>query len=180
MRPMPRLARALAAVGALALAACAGGGDAPRARIVEARLVADPEPVLEAELELVLSRVMLDALAQGIPLVLTLRAEARDDAATLVESRTMTLRYLPLARRWQLSDAAGDERHYARRAQLLAALDRVRVPLPEPWRAFVRDGELSLTLGFDRSALPGPLRIPATLRRDWRFPDATLAWHAGR
>lgn len=177
---MPRPARALLALLALALASCAGGGDAPRARIVEARLVADPDPVLEAGIELTLSRVMLEALDRGIPLVLTLRVEGRGGGGVLLETRTLRLRHLPLARRWQLRDASGAERHYARRAQLLAALDRVRVPLPAAWLALVDEGEGALTLGLDTAALPGPLRIPAALRRDWHFPDTTLAWHAAR
>ncbi|HVF34012.1 MAG TPA: DUF4390 domain-containing protein [Candidatus Saccharimonadia bacterium] len=155
-----------------------GDGTAPRASITRAALIADPAPALEAELELVLSRAMLDALEQGIPLVLELALEGRDPDATLSASRTLKLRYLPLARRWQLVDGGGAERHFARRAQLLAALDRVRVPLPPEWLVLRDGGRFRLTLSLDTGALPGPLRLPALLRRDWRFPTTTYAWQA--
>lgn len=170
-------------VGHLALAAmlpACGAGVAPSASISRASLVADPAPALEADLDLVLSRDMLEALGRGIPLVLELALEGRGDAATLTESRRLRLRYLPLARRWQLLDGGGAERHFARRAQLLAALDRVRLPLPATWLALLDDGEFRLTLSLDASALPGPLRLPALLRRDWRLPTTTYAWHAAR
>ena len=175
------MTRILALVPLFALAALLPGcgvGASPRAEITRAALIADPAPALEAELVLVLSRDMLDALEQGIPLVLELALEGHDSGAALSVARTLKLRYLPLARRWQLIDGGGAERHFARRAQLLAALDRVRVPLPAEWLALRDDGTFRLTLSLDTAALPGPLRLPALLRRDWRFPSTTYAWHA--
>lgn len=165
-------------VAGLLVAACGGDGAPPRAAIVRAALVADPAPVLDAQLDLVFSRTMLDALEQGVPLELELELTGRAGEASLSERRTLKLRYLPLARRWQLRDANGVERHYARRTQLIAALDRVRVVLPPEWLALRDDGAFTLRLSFATDRLPGPLRLPALLERDWRFPTATYAWHA--
>jgi hypothetical protein len=172
MRALP-----LVLAGLLA-AACGGEGAPPRADIVRATLVADPAPVLDAQLDLLFSRTMLDALEQGVPLELDLALTGRDAGASLTERRTLRLRYLPLARRWQLRDANGVERHYARRTQLIASLDRVRVVLPPEWLPLRDDGEFTLTISFATDKLPGPLRLPALLERDWRFPTATYAWHA--
>ncbi len=175
-RPLRHAALAFAL--AAGLAGC-GEGAPPSAAIRRAALVADPAPVLDAELELVLSRTMLDALERGIALELVLIVEGHDADAELRERHTLKLRWLPLARRWQLRDASGAERHFASRAQLLAALDRVRVPLDPAWLALVDDGTFSLTLSLDTGALPGPLRLPALFQRGWRLPDTSLTWHAG-
>lgn len=170
--------RAIPLVVAGLLAACGGDGAPPRAAIVRAALIADPAPVLDAQLDLAFSRTMLDALEHGVPLEFELALTGRDGATSLSERRTLKLRYLPLARRWQLRDANGVERHYARRTQLIAALDRVRVVLPPDWLPLRDDGAFTLRLSFATDRLPGPLRLPALLERDWRFPTATYAWHA--
>jgi len=172
----------LLALAVALLAACARGTVAapPQARIDQAVLVAGP--ALEADLRLVFSATMLEALDRGIPLTLTL--ELRATSATqgaLVEQRRMELRYLPLAQQYQWAQAdGGAPRNFPRRTQLLAALDHVRVALPAAWAELPAGAALDLRLALDRRALPGPLRLPALLARDWRLPEARYAWqHAG-
>ena len=178
-RAARRGVRLLAALAFAAfVAGCSGEGARPRAQILRAALLADPQPVLEVTLDLGFSPVMLEALERGIALELVLELAGRDCDTRLAERRTLRLRYLPLVRRWQLRDASGAERHFARRAQLLAALDRVRIPLDGAWLALRARGEFTLRLSLDTSALPGPLRLPALLRADWRMPTASYAWHA--
>ena len=76
--------------------------------------------------------------------------------------------------------ASGARRTFPRRTQLLAALDHVRLALPASWGTITAGTPLALTLTLDRSALPGPLRLPSLLARDWRLPEARHAWpHAG-
>lgn len=178
----PRWRPLLLALAVALLAGCARGTVAapPQARIDQAVLVAGP--ALEADLRLVFSATMLEALDRGIPLTLTL--ELRATSATqgaLVEQRRMELRYLPLAQQYQwLESASGARRTFPRRTQLLAALDHVRLALPASWGAIAAGTPLALTLTLDRSALPGPLRLPSLLARDWRLPEARHAWpHAG-
>ena len=126
--------------------------------------------------------ILLEALDRGIPLTLAmeLRTETRG-AARLVERRRLELRYLPLAQQYQwLEPESGTRRTFPRRTQLLAALDHVRLVLPASWGTIAAGTPLALTLTLDRSALPGPLRLPSLLARDWRLPEARHAWpHAG-
>jgi hypothetical protein len=112
--------------------ACAGPATppAPQARIAQAVLAAGP--ALDADLRLVFSSTMLEALDRGIPLTLSmeLRADARG-ATRLIELRRLELRYLPLAQQYQwLETETGTRRTFPRRTQLLAALDHVRLALP--------------------------------------------------
>ncbi len=154
--------------------------DAPHAEIVAARLTSAPDPVLEADLRLRFSRPMLDALDRGIPLVLRFDLHGAGRDASLSERRALELRFLPLAQQYRMRDTAtGSQRTFARRTQLLAALDRARLPLSDGWRALATDGRLRLRCTLDASALPGPLRLPALFARDWRLATEEFAWIAG-
>ena len=160
--------------GVALLAGCAGTSTStPRAQIVSARIENAPAPQLVADLKLAFSPEMLEALDRGIALTLELDVRAEDRSLAGV-TRSLTLRYLPLAQRYQLRDDSGAERSFARRSQLLAALDRVRITLPDEWARPPARARLDLAL--DRSALPGPLRLPALYRRAWRFRADGYAW----
>lgn len=135
-------------------------------------------PALAVDLRLVFSAAMLEALDRGIPLTLSmeLRADSRG-VARLVERRRLELRYLPLAQQYQwLEPETGTRRTFPRRTQLLAALDHVRLALPAPWSEVTAGTPMTFTLNLDRRALPGPLRLPSLLARDWRLPQARYAW----
>jgi hypothetical protein len=158
--------------------ACAGPATppAPQARIAQAVLAAGP--ALDADLRLVFSSTMLEALDRGIPLTLSMElcADARG-ATRLIELRRLELRYLPLAQQYQwLETETGTRRTFPRRTQLLAALDHVRLALPAPWADVAAGTPLTFTLNLDRRALPGPLRLPSLLAREWRLPEARYAW----
>jgi len=162
---------------AVALAACTQGSGAPTATISAARLAGDDNPVLEAELELRWSPAMLEALERGIPLRLRFELAGENGGSRLHAQRELQLRYLPLARRYEVRDLqTGSARSYPRRPQLLAALDRVRLPLADEWQALRAGGALSLALELDHAALPGPLRLPALLSAQWRLASGEYAW----
>src|SRR5207237_6746473 len=96
--------RCSAIVLAAALASgCASDAAAPRAQIVAARIEAGPAPVLVADIKLAFSSEMLEALDRGIVLKLELELSAPTRASV---QRSLTLRYLPLAQRYQLRDDA--------------------------------------------------------------------------
>ena len=110
----------------LPLAACLG--ETPeRARIVEVRLLRDSgRDVLEITQRLEFSATMRDALDHGIPLRLTYRIDACDDP----QAQVVRLSYSPLHRRYELQrEGDSSARRFARRGALLAALDRIRLPL---------------------------------------------------
>jgi hypothetical protein len=164
---------------AFALAACsAGGDDAP----LGIRTATVEQGVLTAHLRWQPDEAVLDALDHGIVLdfVLDLRAYAtahfgwRDTLASA--RRHIELRYFPLTRRYQLRDLdRGETRSYAARALLTAALEDLRLELPADWpRAAAAAYTLSVDL--DRDRLPGALRLPALLRREWRLSSGDYSW----
>jgi hypothetical protein len=148
------------------------------ARVLDARLVRSPGAALEADLALRFSPVMLDALEHGIALTLTFALDAHPRAGpSLSTERHLRLSYAPLAGQYVVTGVDdGRTRTFARRTQLLAAFDRVRLDLPREWAALPEDTPLALTVALDRSALPGPLRLPALLSSDWHLATAVYRW----
>jgi hypothetical protein len=159
------------------LAACARE-PAPAATVRAAEVIADPAPVLTATLELRLSATMLEALERGIPLRIAFALRREGGDATLRARPALELRYAPLAQQFLLEDDSGTTRSFARRTQLLAALDRVRLPLPTEWAKVPQDARYSLSVRLDDAALPGPLRLPALVSHDWRISSEVFGWHA--
>lgn len=159
----------------LLLVACHGGGSIESARIV--RL---PEPVLDASLRLRPSSQMLAALDRGVPLTLRFRLRTQDATPALDTTRRIELRYLPLAQQYQLRDLdTGLMRYFPRQAQLLAALDRVRLPLDVAWAGLAAGTACTLSLVLDVDALPAPLRLPALVSAQWRLNPAEHRWTDG-
>ena len=164
---------ALSLVLALPLAGCLG--ETPeRARIVEARLLRDSgRDVLEITQRLEFSPTMRDALDHGIALRLTYRIDACGGA----QAQVMRLSYSPLYRRYELlreGDTAA--RRFVRRSAMLAALDRIRLPLATPTPGACRG---SVAVALDLTSLPTPLRFPALLHPDqWRLISPATPWNA--
>lgn len=160
--------------GCALILALAGCNAAPEHRITSARIVRDPNPALEVAWTAHLTPTMLTALDHGIPLVLAFELRA---AGGPHERRHLLLRYAALTQQYEWIDRElGINRHFARRSLLLAALDRVRLPLSPRWRA-VRAGQaLSLTLELDTNALPGPLRLPAQWDTRWQLHVPEWRW----
>jgi hypothetical protein len=171
----------LSVLGAAALVACAAGNDTAQLRI----RAADVAPgALTARLEWEPSEAVLDALDHGIALdfVFDLRAYAPGRFgwnATLGRAqRHVELRYFPLSRRYQLTDLdRGETRSYAARALLIAALEDLRLGLPDNW-AGSGARSYALSVDLDRDRLPGALRLPVLLRTDWRLFSGDYSWQA--
>jgi Domain of unknown function (DUF4390) len=165
-----------------ALAACAAGGDAAQLRIRSASVV---QGVLTARLQWQPSAAVLDALDNGIVLDFRVDVRAYGPAhlgwrSTLAHAaRHIELRYFPLSRRYQLRDLdRGETRSYGARAQLLAALEDLRLELPESWQPGAARA-YALSIDLDRDLLPGSLRLPALLRPDWRLSSGDFSWQSG-
>ena len=163
----------------LALAACA---NAPEPALA-VRSAGIGGGVLNAHLQWRPDASVLAALDNGIALdfTVTLRAQS---AGVLGWHRTLAmwqrhleLRYYPLSRQYQLRDLdRGETRSYAARALLVAALEDLRLPMPDVSaqgaQRFVFD------IALDRNALPGALRLPALLRPAWQLSSGDYAWPA--
>jgi hypothetical protein len=167
-----------AAVGLLALLLGGCLGTTPeRASITAVVLVQHADGAeLELTQQLKLSPTMLNALASGIPLRLVYKIDACQAAG---QATVFELRYVALTRSYELrrnNEAA--VRRFARQAALLAALDRVRLPLaaaPDP----ACSGRVSMAL--DLTSLPTPLRFPAFLQPgEWRLVSPSVGWPAAR
>jgi hypothetical protein len=167
--------RLLAAAAVLLLGACHGGGT-----IESARIDGGAAPVLDARLRLAPSPALLQALDRGVPLVLRLDLRARDGAGARDATHRILLRFLPLARQYAWTDLdTGAVRYFARQTLLLAALDRVRLPLDPSWADLAPGAHVTLSVALDVDALPAPLRLPALLSPRWRLNPPDFAWTAG-
>ena len=163
---------------AFALAACGAREGAPSATILAAAVADEPAPTLTANLRVAFSPVMLEALERGIPLRLAFALQRSGGGASLAARPALTLSYAPLAQQYLLVDDSGAARSFARRTQLLAALDRVRVPLPPAFAGAPAGARYALRVRLDDAALPGPLRLPALVSRDWRLATDEHVWRA--
>lgn len=153
----------------LMLSGCTGASS--EAHISEA--VFDPDTrMLEANLDIKLSAIALDALDHGIPIVLEF--DIRPDQGRPQPVRWQ-LSYLPLMRRYQLLIEDSQPRFFSSRVQLLAALDRFRVQLNSDVAV---SGELRLRI--DPAALPAPMRLPALLEPGWRIKVEAALWQSIR
>jgi hypothetical protein len=171
----------LASAGALALllAGCALVHEqAPGELVVRgARFIpAVDGTTLELALDCRLSGPMSDALDRGIPL--TFKVDVHVDATPI--RRRIELRYFPLSRRYLLRDPDSGRvlRSYAASAALLDGLRVLHLPLDgdSPRQAA---GRARVQVGLERSALPGPLRLPALFEPAWHLRSAEYAWPIG-
>lgn len=168
MPPCARRASLLFAVSLLA--GCIG--ETPERAQIAAASVRDSGAgrVLEVEQQLRWSPRMLEALANGIPLRLAYHLEC----GSWRGAHFIQLRYAPLQRAYTLQPAGSPGRRFGRRTALLAALDRVRLPLPKD---LPEDCVGALRVALDLTSLPTPLRFPALLRpQDWRLVSPRAPW----
>jgi len=158
----------------LLLAAC-GAPTPDRASISSARALASAGGAdLEVVQQLRLSPAMLAALDAGIPLRFNYAVTACDDSQ--LTRSVIELSYSALTRRYSLRGGDGEQRYFARRSGLLAALDRIRLPLSGV-ESLQCEGVVQLAL--DLSALPTPLRLPALLLPgEWQLVSPPFAWSA--
>lgn len=167
---MPRWKNA-ASLACLPLLAGCLGQTPERARILEARVSGEGAArQLEVTQQLRFSDKMRDALENGIPLRLTYRLEGCGEPAYLM----LDLRYSPLNRHFELHrPGEAQARSFARSGALLAALDRVHLPMGE----YGAGCSGRVAVGLDLTSLPTPLRFPAFLQPgDWRMVSAPVAW----
>jgi len=126
---------------------------------------------------------VLEALDHGIALGFDVEVQAQGRASwsgrvTLAEqTRHLQLRFFPLSRQYQLRDLDRDQaRSFSSRALALAALEDLRLALPE-WKVAGVE-RYRLRIALDRETLPGALRLPALLQPAWRLCKGEYAWPA--
>lgn len=167
---------AFASLVALLLAGCLGSTPERATITAVNRIDGVGGTELELTQQLKLSRTMLNALASGIPLRLVYRIDACDAGP---QGSVIELRYVALTRSYEMRrNQEAAVRRFARRAAMLAALDRIRLPLVGEPAADCR-GRVQVSL--DLTSLPTPLRFPAFLKPgEWRLVSPSAAWPAAR
>ena len=183
-----RLARsACTALLAVALAACAPRDDGASLTIANARVEArGTGAALALECDWRPSAAMLEALDHGIVLALRLRLDRERHGLAgwrVAQSteRHLELRYFPLTRQYQLRDLEqGSVRSFGVRAAALAAFSRLELPLPDAGVIAGADERQRLRIEFDSSRLPGALRLPVLVQRQWWQPTVERTWPSSR
>lgn len=186
--PLRRLSRAGCALAvALSLAACAPLGDGASLGITNARVeTRGTGATLALECDWRPSAAMLEALDHGIVLALRIRLDRERRGfvgwrAADTAERHLELRYFPLTRQYQLRDLEQNSvRSFGVRAAALAAYSRLELALPD--RAIVAgaDERQRLRIEFDSSRLPGALRLPVLVQREWWQPTVERTWPSSR
>jgi len=162
----------LGALGLLLLLIGCAGEHAERAELHSVRALTG---AAGSEIEIVqtlrLSEPMLAALDSGIALRLVYAIS--DCGRARPSEVALDLSYSALTRRYALRVASGEQRYFSRRSSLLAALDRVRLPLTQAPAAACAP---TVAVHLDRAALPTPLRLPALLfAGEWRLQSLAHA-----
>lgn len=146
--------------------------------VTDARLLAVADGAeLDISLDCRLNGPMSDALEHGIPI--TLRIDLSVDVAprALRESRDIELRYFPLSRRYQLRDLEqGSERSFTAYGALVDSLGALRLPVGISFASIPAGTRASVHVSLDRTALPGPLRLPALIEPAWRLSAPEFTW----
>lgn len=162
----------------LAADGCAQTTRTPALEVRKAYVEGNEQASLVVDLEFSPAPQVLDALANGVPVRLEFFLGGRDASNRVAfDRRVLELSYQPLLRRWQLRrNDSESPRLFSSRAQLLAAMDQVRLPLGDDWKLLKGAREYSLRVRLPPSSLPGPLRLPAWFSRTWRIDSGEVMW----
>lgn len=136
-------------------------------------------PVLQLSLDCRLGDTLRDALDHGIPLTFAVHLRSNDGA--LEATRRIEMRYFPLSRRYVLRDRDRSDiiRSAVAPAYLVDAMTALRITLDRQIPDSPANTTWHVEVSLERNALPGALRLPATLSRDWRLKTKEFEWTAG-
>jgi len=145
----------------------------------------DEQYVINAEIEYHFSEVALNALENGVPLLLDLHVQVRRKGAWIWEADIVDyhfrrqLRYLPLSESYEVLDIDdGGKRRFISRAIALEALGEIsELPLVEAEK--LQAGEsyrVEIKSELDIEALPVPLRPTAYMSSKWKLSSEWNEW----
>jgi hypothetical protein len=133
--------------------------------IKEARAIEGASPTLQLALSIELGARATEALQAGLMLAFDIDWQFAEGRRL---QRTLTLRYSPLLRNYQLAIGSEAPQTFALRNGLLAAMENARLSWPDqPACPDVCGGRVRARL--NPAALPAPLRLPALFDSDWDF-----------
>lgn len=165
----------------LALAGCTGSRENGNELSVRSASIARTVngPVLQLSLDCQLGETLRDALDHGIPL--TFAVHLRSDDGAMQATRRVEMRYFPLSRRYVLRDRDRSDiiRSAVAPAYLVDAMAALRISLDRQVPDSPDITRWHVDVSLERNALPGALRLPALLSRDWRLRTKEYEWTAG-
>ncbi|MEO8010843.1 MAG: DUF4390 domain-containing protein, partial [Dokdonella sp.] len=146
--------------------------------VTDARLVAVADGAeLDISLDCRLNGPMSDALEHGIPITLRIELSVDAQPRAMQQDREIELRYFPLSRRYQLRDLdQGSERSFSAYGALVDSLAALRLPVGIAFATLAPGTRASVVVSLDRTALPGPLRLPALIEPAWRLSAPEYTW----
>ncbi len=145
----------------------------------------DDSFLLDLQIDYGFSDTVLEALDNGVPLTLVVRAQVRRKGAWIWEKnladlrRVYLIRYQPLSEIYQVASLPdGERRSFVSRSAAIAALGEIR-GLPLVRRSQLETEEKYLVrvkVELDIEALPLPLRPKAYLSPDWNLSSDWNEW----
>jgi hypothetical protein len=145
----------------------------------------DEQYVINAEIEYHFSEVALNALENGVPLLVDLHVQVRRKGAWIWEADIVDyhfrrqLRYLPLSESYEVVDIAdGSKRRFISRTIALEALGEIsELPLVEAQKLQTgKSYRVEIKSELDIEALPVPLRPTAYMSSKWKLASEWNEW----
>jgi hypothetical protein len=131
---------------------------------------------VELRQEISLSADARNALENGVPLYLEVRAQLDTPQGNVMATRRFEIRYMPLSDHFQLSsDQPASVRTFPRLRHALAELSEVELILP--LRGVVSgDYQLQARSWLEKRKLPAPMRLPAWFAPNWQHDSGWQSW----
>lgn len=123
-----------------------------------------------------LSAEARNALQNGVPLHLEVRAELDTPQGDTTATRRFEIRYLPLSDHFQLSSGQPAVVHtFPRLRHVLAELSSVELTLP---LQDIDTGtyQLKARIWLEKRKLPAPMRLPAWFAPNWQHDSGWQSW----
>jgi hypothetical protein len=131
---------------------------------------------VELRQELSFSAEARNALENGVPLHLEVRAELDTSRNTVMVMRRFEIRYMPLSNHFQLSsDQPASVRTFPRLRHALAELSEIELKMPLQGVA-AGDYQLRTRCFLEKRKLPAPMRLPAWFAPNWQHDSGWQSW----
>ena len=142
------------------------------------------EWLVNAQIDFNLTKVAEQALQSSIPLAWTIKIKLIKirpylwNKTVLKKTTPLKIRYHSLLKLYQIYQADAEAESYHSLNQALNHLGKMTaIPLTIPLDLNEADYQMSITLSFDKEALPLPLRPEAYVKTDWSLSSKTYLWH---